>query len=97
MDEKSRQFERKLKSELLINDTLYRRNLETNLTAEMQVAVKEAEERLKEFITQSNDKLYTRIDPLLSELEDSRLDRELSTEKSSELEKRIEKLEKAVN
>ena len=55
------------------------------------------EERMERVITNSANKLYTRIDPLLTELENARLDHEFSTQKDSEFEVRIEKLEKAAN
>ena len=55
---------------------------------------------VKDIVTESTSKLYTRIDPLLSELEDRRLDRELSTVQLQEIkgqadnhELRIKKLE----
>ena len=57
----------------------------------------EFEDRLKrelgETITNAMDKLYTRIDPLLSELEDRRLDRDITTEQIRNLDKRVTKLE----
>ena len=51
------------------------------------------ERKVDETISKSMDKLYTRIDPLLSELENNRLDRDLTTEQLRNLEKRVTKLE----
>ena len=48
---------------------------------------------VKDIIRESNSSLYTRIDPLLSELENNRLDRELTTEQLRNLDKRVTKLE----
>ena len=48
---------------------------------------------VRDMFTESNSKFYTRIDPLLSELENARLDREVTTEKLENHEKRIKKLE----
>ena len=65
--------------------------------ADIKLEFVKFEERMENVISNSANKLYTRIDPLLKELEDKRLDRELSTQKSREIEMRIEKLEKAAN
>lgn len=45
-------------------------------------------------ITDAMDKFYTRIDPILAEIENVRIDRELTTEKLNDHEKRIKKLER---
>jgi polyhydroxyalkanoate synthesis regulator phasin len=50
-------------------------------------------DEVRDLISESNSKLYTRIDPLLTELEDRRLDRELTTEQISSLDKRVTALE----
>lgn len=55
------------------------------------------EELFDKKFTVFSDKLYTRIDSLLAELENIRLDREFSTQKLTELENRVKTLEKAVN
>lgn len=58
------------------------------------------ERKVKDLITTAMDKLYTRIDPILSEVENARVDRVMSTESIENLrrttrdhEKRITKLE----
>ncbi len=52
---------------------------------------------LKDFITENTSKLYTRIDPLLSELEDRRDDRALTTEQIARLDVRVAKLETQIS
>lgn len=72
----------------------------TNLVTEEYLDVKLALFRdeiigeVKDMFTESNSKLYSRIDPILSEIENSRIDRELTTEKLEDHEKRIKKLER---
>lgn len=49
---------------------------------------------VKDMFTESNSKLYTRIDPLLAEIDDNRVDRAITTEKLENHEKRLKKLER---
>ncbi len=51
------------------------------------------EEKMRILFTENNSVIFTRIDPLLSELEDKRLDREITTQKLEELDARVTKLE----
>lgn len=46
-----------------------------------------------EAISKAMDKLYTRIDPLLSEIENNRIDSEMTTDKLEDHERRLQKLE----
>jgi polyhydroxyalkanoate synthesis regulator phasin len=48
---------------------------------------------VKDMFTQNFSRFYSRIDPLLSELEDRRLDRDFGTEQIANLEVRVTKLE----
>lgn len=53
----------------------------------------EIRREIKETITSVMDKFYSRIDPLLREVEDAREDREITTAKLTNHERRIKKLE----
>ena len=53
----------------------------------------ESEDRMKNFITENNSAMYSRIDPLLKEIVDSREDRAITTDKLEDHERRIQKLE----
>ena len=50
---------------------------------------------VRDIITENNSAIFTRIDPILSEVENARIDRELGTEQLRKLEKRVEKLERS--
>ena len=52
------------------------------------------ERKIGESITDAMDKFYTRIDPILAEVENARIDRELTSEQLNDHEKRIKKLER---
>lgn len=74
-------------SELVTNDYL-------------DIRLDELRDEVKDMITQTHSKLYTRIDPLLKEIVDNREDREIGTQKVRDLEirlnshdRRIKKLE----
>lgn len=47
----------------------------------------------REIITENNSIIFERIDPILSEVENARVDRELATHKLEDLDKRVTKLE----
>ena len=97
LDEKIKQTESSIKYEVLKEAMHTRKDLERTLTAEMRVVVRESEERLDIKLTKFADKMYSRIDPILAEVEDARVDRELATENMRKIEKRVQTLEKAVN
>ena len=54
-------------------------------------------QQLERQISEFKDELFTRIDPLLSEIENSRIDREISTVQLEELKENIKVLEKRIN
>ena len=58
---------------------------EEHLDVKLSFFKEEIISEVKDIITESNSRLYTRIDPLLSELENTRLDRELGTEQMQKL------------
>ncbi len=77
-------------------DQTLNRTLDIRLGMQKNEIIRET----REMITEAHSKLYERIDPLLSEIEDRRLDRELGTEQIRKLgvridgnERRIKKLE----
>lgn len=49
---------------------------------------------VKDMFAESISKLYSRIDPILAEIENHRIDREFTTEKLEDHEKRIKKIER---
>ena len=51
------------------------------------------DQKLDDKLTKAMDKLYTRIDPLLSELENSRDDRTITTDQIANLDRRVATLE----
>lgn len=65
------------------------------LSYTLDVKFGEFEEKMKSFIVENNSAIFSRIDPLLSELENSRIDREYTTEKLEDHEARIKKLEQS--
>lgn len=77
-----RALDKKLESELAIFET------------KIDMKIDNLKRELSDLFVDQIDNLVTRIDPLLSELEDSRLDREISTEQMQNHEKRITKIEK---
>lgn len=68
---------------------------DTKLNFRLSMQKDEILREVKEIVTENNSAIFTRIDPLLSELEDRRLDRELGTEKLRELDGRVTKLERS--
>ncbi len=71
-----------------------------NLRLELTLRFEEFELKVTDIISNAIDKLYTRIDPILSEVVNARVDRDMSTEsiedlrrKTKDHEKRITKLE----
>ena len=65
--------------------------------ANLKLEISEVEKGLTDRFTKFTNKLFTKIDPLLIEIENGRVDRELTTQRFVDLEKRIETLEKAAN
>jgi BMFP domain-containing protein YqiC len=65
----------------------------TDMQGEFTTFREEIRTEVRETISAAMSKLYTRIDPLLVELEDRRLDREITTEQLRNLDKRVTKLE----
>lgn len=97
MEEKNNRIESKLMFEIMSQGTKTRKNLESTFAAEIAVAVQESNDNLDKKLTEFSDKMFTRIDPILAEVENARIDRELTTEKFQKLEKRVDKIEKIIN
>lgn len=86
-------------SELLIKDdfrkTLDRRfgEFEARMDSRFDEFEDGLDRKLEEKLTKAMSTLYTRIDPILAEVEDSRVERGLMNEQLDDHEKRIKKLE----
>ena len=95
-------MKKKTNSPVVTEDYLNSRleDFEGVIKGEFAIFRKDMREEVDGTITSAMSKLYTRIDPLLVELEDRRLDREIGTEQVQKLkgqvgnhETRIKKLE----
>lgn len=56
----------------------------------------DARQKLEKQIHDLKDDMFTKIDPILKEVEDARVDRELSTEQAEEFKSKIKELETKV-
>lgn len=65
----------------------------TGLRGEFAAFREEIRIEIKETVTSAMDKLYTRIDPILAEVKNARIDRELTSDRLEDHKKRIKKLE----
>lgn len=93
--------ERSLNIRIMTEGAETRTDLKRSLGAKVQLAVHEAEGRLRDDFTKMGDRLFTMIDPILKEVVNSREDRIIASEHSEEMpeqlenhSKRLAKLEK---
>lgn len=57
----------------------------------------DARKRIEENLYKFKDELFTRIDPILTEVENARIDRELSTEQTEDIKNTIKKLQERIS
>lgn len=97
MDTKAVKTELTLRSEIIVKANQTRESLERSLGAEIRLAMNDLETAMDVKLTKFQSDLYIKINPFLEEIEDNRIDRELTTQKFTDLENRVVVLEKAVN
>ena len=68
----------------------------TALEIRIDLKFDDFERKVEDLIKGSTDKILTRIDPVLAEVENTKIDRDLSTEQMEEIRKKIKGHEKRI-